>query len=65
MFFWTKEAGLRPDIVKTWKYILSLPIIFESYLRREKLGQIQIVYDNIKKLYSIFEPVWVSVSVLL
>lgn len=58
------RTRLRPETVKIWKYVLSLPMVFKSYLEKNILGQIKIVYDKIKNLYSIFEPVWVPVGVV-
>lgn len=60
--YWSKEYGLKPGIIKVWKYVISLPMIFKSDLEKEKLGQIKIEYDKLKNVYSIFEPVWVPVA---
>lgn len=60
---WSKEGGLRPDIVKVWKYVLSVPMLFESDIEREKLGQIK-VEDHPERVqrFSIFESVYVPVG---
>lgn len=60
---WSKDGGLRPDIVRVWKYVLSIPFLLNSDVDREKLGQIKIE-DHPEKVqrYSIFEPVWVPVG---
>jgi hypothetical protein len=71
---WTKEGGLRPDSVKRWKLIHSLPHISDKDLKDAKLNDYKIEPAPIPILnkhgvkvgelpnFNILKPFWVPVG---
>lgn len=59
---WTKDKGLRPDLVKKWKFIASTPILLKSDIERIEAGKIRMEdYPDRKQRYLLYEPYWAPV----